>query len=74
MFWVYGFWFLEKTFEKEIINSPRLQPRGWINDEIFVPMALAILQKVLGLRFLVLGKTFEKEIINSPGLQPWDWK
>jgi hypothetical protein len=65
---------LRKTFEKEIINSPGLQPRGWIDDEIIVRVALALLINVLGLRFLVLGKTFEKEIINSPGLQPWDWK
>jgi hypothetical protein len=35
-------------------------------------MALAILQKVLVLRFLVLGTPMEEEKINSPGLQPWD--
>jgi hypothetical protein len=35
-------------------------------------VALAILQKVLGLRFWVLGTPMEEEKINSPGLQPWD--
>jgi hypothetical protein len=48
------------------------ETRNERREKIFFPMALAILHKVLGLRFWVLGTPMEEEKINSPGLQPWD--